>query len=999
MANDTDRPSLAGRISTGFSLWLPLVVLGITLTTSLLLWKNADLRINERAETRFYNQIEEITRLLVSRLHDNESILLGGNALLGVHGDSLTRKEWQIYASSLHLTTTNPGILGFGYAAWLPPEKVPPLVANIRNEGFPDFEVHPSGQRPVYTSIIWLEPFNKANQRAFGYDMYSEPVRRAAMDVARDTGNTSITDKVILVQEMEVNKQNGILMYVPSYRVGMPKETRQQRRESLRGYVYSPIRMDDFVYGALEKMPQDIDFSIYSGTKPVSEQILFSSGLAEHRPLPTTYDSKFQSTKTIEIFGTTWCLTFRTLPEFDNGLDQNQPLILLIAGSLISIGLSLLTFMQSRARQQAVIIAEQMREQLLTQQKFALHLQHSPLAVIEWDALGQITAWNPSAEKIFGYPAGSALGESISQIFPQNSALDLQKNLVSGKDDHIACQNLTFDGQVIDCEWYTTTLTDRQGRTLGVVALAQDITERKQLEQALKASESQFRRLFEDHSAIMLLIDPQNGKILKANSTAAAFYGYAKEKLEAMDLHTINCLPQDKIAQILKQVQEGNLNEYAVPHRLADGTVRIVEVHTASISFGERSVNFAIIHDITPRVEAEEERERLEAQNIQLQKTESLSRMAGAIAHHFNNKLQAVTMSLEMVMDLLPHITSVEDAKQIHHLAASALQSAEAAAEVSKLLLIYLGTAPCQFSLLDLSLICSNYQPILRATIPESIDYQIKSMQMGLMVNANANNIQQVLTNLVSNAWEACPNQQGTVQLSVSVVRGIDIPSENRFPVDFNPDSHQYTCIAVEDNGIGIKEEDIARMFDPFFSSKFTGRGMGLSAVLGIVRAHKGAVTVVSREGRGSTFRVYFPLMQLSHVQAPEKSVEARRKTGGGTILVVDDEEIIRRIAAEMLERLGYSVLEAADGVQAVEIFRQHQNTVDCILCDMIMPRMSGWETIATIRQQAPDIPVILASGYNEAHVMVGHNEISVQAFLEKPFLFSKLKEVLTTIL
>ena len=999
MKNDTNRSAKNPHLIASHALWLPLVVFSITLITTLLLWQNTDQRISERAQVRFQNQVDDITRRLVTRLQDNETLLLGGNALFGVRGDSLTRKEWHVYASSLNLGITNPGILGFGYTAWLTPDKLTELVAAIRNEGFPQFGVTPSGDRPVYTSIIWLEPFNTANQKAFGYDMYSQPVRRAAMDMARDTGKTSITGKVTLVQEIEVIKQNGILMYVPSYRQGMPTKTVQQRREALRGFVYSPIRMDDFAFGALKAMPQDIEFAIYAGTKPAPEEVLFTSWVAENRATPGSYNSKFVRTSTLDIFGTTWCLSFRSLPEFDSGFDQNQPTILLVAGILISIGLSLLTFMQSRARQQAVIIALQMQEQLFSQQKFALYFQQSPLAVIEWDSQGEISAWNPAAEKIFGYPGESALGKSLSMLFVKETPGTLQAVLPQGEDDTITCENKTIKGDIIHCEWCSTPLKDADGINLGMVALVEDITERKRLERALQASETQFRLLFEEHSAIMLLIAPESGRILKANHAAAEFYGYEREQLEQMSISQINCLPSENNAQILQQVQEGLLSEFAVPHCLADGSTRTVEVHTASISVKNSSVIFAIVHDITTRVQAEEERERLEAQNIQLQKAESLARMAGAIAHHFNNKLQAVTMSLEMVIDLLSPTAAEERVEHLRSLAKAALQSAESAAEVSKLLLIYLGSAPCQFSLLDLSVICSNYQPILKATIPESIEYQFNCLQMGLMVNANTNNIQQVLTNLIANAWEACPNQQGKVQLTVETTQSPDAFAPHRFPVDFSPESSQYACIVVQDNGIGIREKDIDRLFDPFYSSKFTGRGMGLSAVLGIVRAHKGSITVESAEGRGSTFKVYFPLVRVNIIEVQQKPEQAAPRAAGGTILVVDDEEIIRRIVGEMLERLGYSVLEAANGIQAVEIFHQHQATIDCILCDVVMPRMNGWETIAAIRQHAPKVPAILASGYNESHVMADHNDISIQAFLEKPFLFSKLKEVLDTIL
>ncbi|MBM9613971.1 CHASE domain-containing protein [Desulfobulbus rhabdoformis] len=985
MLNDKSRTVTQSNHSVFYSFLLPLLVLGITLTTTFLLWQNIDQRISKRAQMRFQTLCDDIIRQLSSRLQNNETILLGGNSLFEVRGEELTRSEWHTYASSLHLAKTNPGILGFGYSVWLDPQKVSSLEEKIRQEGFPQFRLHPKSERDAYSTIIWLEPFNKANQRAFGYDMYSEPVRRAAMEKARDTGNTTITGKVILVQEMEVIKQNGILMYIPSYRTGMPLGTLEQRRKALRGYVYSPIRMDDFAYGALKIMPQDIDFTIYTGNSPVASEELFNTWKAEGRSAHTAYQSKFEKTTVLDVYGTTWCMTFRSLPEFDTGFDQNQPQIILVAGILISFGLSLLAFMQSRARQQAVIIAAQMHEQLLTQQKFALYFQQSPLAVIEWDQNELITAWNPAAARIFGYTAEDVLGRKLSLLQTNNQE--------DGKNVQL---NRTKTGEIIDCEWYSAPLTNRDNRAAGMVALVENITERKKLEHALKKSETQFRLLFEEHSAIMLLLDPESGNIIKANNAASEFYGYSRAQLNQMSIGQISCLPQENIDQILRQIHKGELSEFAVPHRLADGSVRTVEMHSASISFQDSSVNFAIVHDITSRIQAEEERERLETQNIQLQKAESLARMAGAIAHHFNNKLQAVTMSLEMVKELLPQYPKNQ---QIQDLAGSALQSAEAAAEVSKLLLIYLGSAPCQFSLLDLRVICSNYQPILKATIPESIHYSFLATDLSLMINANANNIQQVLTNLVANAWEACPNHEGEVRLRIGKVEGTEIPANSRFPVDFVPEERPYAFLEVVDTGVGIRQMDIARLFDPFFSSKFTGRGMGLSAVLGIVRAHKGVVTVLSEEGEGSVFTVYFPLIQLNIVESKKPPSPKESPLQGGTILVVDDEEIIRKIVGEMLERLGYSILEAANGAEAVEIFNENRESIDCVLCDVVMPRMNGWDTVASIREKAPDIPVILASGYNEAHVMVGHNELVIQAFLEKPFLFSKLKEVLANLL
>ena len=364
--------------------------------------------------------------------------------------------------------------------------------------------------------------------------------------------------------------------------------------------------------------------------------------------------------------------------------------------------------------------------------------------------------------------------------------------------------------------------------------------------------------------------------------------------------------------------------------------------------------------------------------------------MAGAIAHHFNNQLQAVTGYLELAMDNLP------PGNRSHADVVQALKASDKASEISSLMLSYLGQTSGNREPLDLSETCRRGLPMLRSAMPKGIVLDTDLPCPGPVVSANANRMQQVLANLIANAWEAFGEGKGTVRLTVKTVSLAEIPSGQRFPVDWQPQESPYACLEVADTGCGIANENFENLFDPFFSSKFTGRGLGLAVVLGIVRAHGGAVTVESEPGRGSVFRVFFPVSAQKAPRQPEKPDEAAEMAGSGTVLLVEDDEMLCVLTEEMLTSLGFTVLAAKDGVEAVEVFRRHRDEIRCVLLDLTMPRMDGWETLAALRALRPDLPVVLVSGYDEARALQGEHPELPQAFLHKPYRMEELKAALS---
>jgi predicted ATPase/signal transduction histidine kinase/CheY-like chemotaxis protein len=395
------------------------------------------------------------------------------------------------------------------------------------------------------------------------------------------------------------------------------------------------------------------------------------------------------------------------------------------------------------------------------------------------------------------------------------------------------------------------------------------------------------------------------------------------------------------------------------------------------------------LSDISDRKLLEAEKAKLEEQNRQLQKGESLGRMAGAIAHHFNNNLNVVQGYLEMVIrDLPPGDSRAEKL-------ARAMQASQKASEVSGNLVAYLGQVQNKIETLDLSGICTVILPLLLAEIPKNVALKTDLPSPGPYIRADAKQVQQILSNLVINAWEAIREETGTVRLSVKTVPATDIPASCRHPLGWQPREQRYACMEVSDSGCGIVKKDMENLFDPFFSTKFTGRGLGLSIVLGTVKTHNAVITVGNRIGGGSVFSVFFPLSNQIPLPPPAQIAKAPEIAAGGTVLLVEDDARLREMTTFALVQFGFTVLQARDGVEAVEVFGQHSDEISCLFSDLTMPRMGGWETISALRAIRRDLPVVLASGYDEGIVMAGEHPELPDFFLNKPYDLNKLRDTI----
>lgn len=537
---------------------------------------------------------------------------------------------------------------------------------------------------------------------------------------------------------------------------------------------------------------------------------------------------------------------------------------------------------------------------------------------------------------------------------------------------------------------------DRDLKTSIEIALYKHQAERKLFE-----SEERHRTILETAMDGIWLTD-LHGRLLEVNETYCKMSGFSQEELLGMHISDLEAKEmQADTARHIQRVLTNGEDRFETLHRRKDGNLFDVEI-SVKYQTAENGRLVVFLRDITERKRLEAEKTELEELTRRLRKDESLGRMAGAVAHHFNNYLQAVIGNLELAMDDLPTLDPA-----VQNLLREAMLAANKAAQVSDMMRTYLGSTIGNHAPLALSSICNVYLPLLEAMLPATITLADHFRMPGPIICANASHIQQILTILVANAQEAIGNHSGVIQLAVTTVSATEIPNTHRFPGEWQLMDQAYACIEVRDSGCGILPSNIENIFDPFYSTKFTGRGLGLSVALGIIKVHNAVICVESQPEKGSCFRVYFPLApaEILH-HTPQKltsslfpmSSEQQHLTFNPqdiAILLVEDDDMGRSMAAAMLHHLGFTVFQAQSGETAIEIFKNKTAEIDLVLCDMTMPIMDGWVTLHALRILDPDVVFILTSGYDEEHAMLGTHTELPQAFLQKPFQMAAMKEII----
>ncbi len=436
-----------------------------------------------------------------------------------------------------------------------------------------------------------------------------------------------------------------------------------------------------------------------------------------------------------------------------------------------------------------------------------------------------------------------------------------------------------------------------------------------------------------------------------------------------------------------EQIRTSGFGELDTVWKRKNGSLLQVNLRSKAVDPSDLSRGVIItVLDITLRKELEARQRQFDLQMQHIQKLESLGILAGGIAHDFNNILMVILGNADLARLHLPESSGARRNLQ------AITQASQRAADLCRQMLAYSGKGKLVIEPVNLSQLVKEMAHMLEVSISKRAALKYHFAENLPTVEADAAQLTQVVMNLITNASEAIGECNGVISISTGAMN-CDRDYVSGSYLDEELPEGLYVYIEVTDTGCGMPPEIREKIFDPFFTTKFIGRGLGLAAVSGIVRGHHGFIKIVSEPGRGTTVRVLLPAGKDQISKAVEPADSREVWSGQGLVLVVDDEESVRQVARQMIESSGLSVLAAEDGRKAVELFRQHQEEISCVLLDLTMPHMDGEETFQELRRIRKDVKVIMSTGYSEQEVAQRFVGKGLAGFIQKPYKISKLME------
>ncbi len=969
--------------------WLVLI---ISLCSTGLGWYVSYDHAQSAAQAQFDLRIDRLKVAISNRMNVYENLLQSGAALFAVEPE-MNPPRWKSFVDNLHLQKSYDGIQGMGFGKYVTAEGRDSYVAEMRRF-FPNYAIRPLNEQSEYIPVSFLEPLNERNRQALGYDILSETMRRETVENSRDTGKSTLSGRVTLL--FDTKEVAGFLMFTPVYRQGIRPETIEARRANFLGVVYASFRMEDLMQGIFKQSVLDIDFDIYDGTGARdSKNLLYDND--QYKEFFHTYASQFIKVSRLNIAGHTWSIRFRSLPAFEKDTVSFVPHLVGVGGLLASLLLFITTLAWLNLRR--VFLIQKLTAESLakSEERFDLAMRGASDGLWDWDIVHNQVYYSPRWKAMLELTTPEE-GRPTLQVWLSRVHPDDLERVNHALESYLAKQQAYFHvlhrvrNQRGDYLWLlcrAIVLWDEQGKPVRMVGSFADFTAQKQAEQALRDKEA-FLRLIIDHIPHIIFWKDRQSVFLGCNQKLAVMAG-KKSPDEVVGKTDYDMVWHEEAATF--QAKDRELMDAGQPlyHFMEelqahDGSRIWLETNKIPLynESGQIIGILGVSEDVTQRRLAEialqQAKEAAEVAN------QAKSAFLANMSHELRTPLNGV-LGFAQVLERDSNLNQ----KQLEHVSVIRrcgdylLTLINDILDLSKIEAGRVELYPTDF----------HFGEFLQGVVEL---FQMRAAQKGISfcyetlshlphgVRADEKRLRQVLINLLGNAVKF--TECGGVSLKIGYDQG-----SMRFQ--------------VEDTGIGIAEDDLNKIFSPFqqvgdarYHAEGTGLGLAISKRL--VEMMGGELHVESQLGKGSCFWIRLelpdvsPLLQIKTVAKPKI---IGFKQGSRQLLLIDDKWENRAILVNLLTPLGFTVTEASNGAEGVEMAKQ--TLPDLIITDLVMPVMDGFEAVRRIRQypQLQNTAIIAAS----ASVFDYHQQESRDAgcneFIAKPIrldlLLEKIQELL----
>jgi len=811
-----------------------LSLIGLMLSIALIygVWFFSERFFNHQAQMRFEHHVNEDIYTLEHSLQKYKNALQSGVGFFQASND-VSRTDWHRYVQAIDLKQHYPGMQGMGYSMVVSPDAVQTIENKMHREGYPSFEINPKGKRKFYTTILYLEPLDKRNQAAIGYDMFSEPVRREAMERSRDSGKAALSGKVTLLQEIDKDIQSGVLMYLPYYAEGEETDTVEERRRSLIGYIYAPFRMGDFMHANFTHKDR-MSIEVYDGLGKNGDNLLYKSSAFPN------YHSDYHTERTLNIGGREWHIYYSSSPAFDARHSSQYPILFTLIGLILYLIMLYVIVELLKKRSLLKIKTEDLEHEKEIAQNY---LDIVEVMVLILDSEFTIKVLNRRGCEIIGYRVDEVIGKNfIELLIPERMRKQLLEvaNSVIYYSGFEYYENpiVTKNGDERLIAWRNRLLKDDEGNVTGILSSGEDITEVRRTQVQLQESEAFYRTVFASIEESIVILN--ENRIVDCNDVALRLFDTTKESFIGESIfdtaYEIEC--QDyPLDHHIAVAYRGEFTSARCTLRLHKNpnVIKIVEFSFSRFGTNDENKLVMISRDITRKVEEEK---LLTMHGRQAQMGEMIS----MIAHQWRQPL-AIINAITTQMRFKAIMNGSEDDEFVDNLVKIEQQSSHLSQTISDYRDFFRPDKPKEhFN--AVSLINHALKLIDHTLKNHSIHIETANMQ-NLTLFTYRNEVLQVLIVLLKNSLDAFVENK--------IIGG-------EITINVQPED-QYCVIDIRDNAGGIPKEILHKLFSPYFTTKHDGYGTGLGLYMSriIIEEHCGGLIEVSSEGNSTTFTVKLP--------------------------------------------------------------------------------------------------------------------------------------------